>query len=211
MSGKQADLAGPGISTYEEVAKILPDGYDSLLTPKETMKALYGVKNYIEENLDKELNLNMVQVPIAPSHLRLCDPEPDRPLPRTAGKNNYALIGDGSPMQPIRLTDQFKRLLALARQMTESDQAEAILEELSKEAYGNCEPERVVERLHSLLSHQIPETMAMAMNLDMKVSALLLMYARRDEAVRNLVKTVKRVKIQYGCTFGSTGMCCRYF
>jgi aspartate--ammonia ligase len=64
MSGKQADLAGPGISTYEEVAKILPDAYESLLTPKETMKALFGVKHYIEENLCKELNLHMVQVPL---------------------------------------------------------------------------------------------------------------------------------------------------
>ena len=64
MTSKQADLAGPGISTYEEVAKILPRDYSSLLTPKETMKALYGVKHYIEENLSKELNLMMVQVPL---------------------------------------------------------------------------------------------------------------------------------------------------
>ena len=64
MSNKQADLAGPGISTYEQVAKILPRDYNSLLTPKETMKALFGVKNYIEQNLCKELNLMMVQVPL---------------------------------------------------------------------------------------------------------------------------------------------------
>jgi aspartate--ammonia ligase len=64
MTDKKADLAGPGISTYEEVAKILPQDYDSLLTPKETMKAVFGVKNYIEENLCKELNLMMVQVPL---------------------------------------------------------------------------------------------------------------------------------------------------
>jgi aspartate--ammonia ligase len=64
MANKQADLAGPGISTYEEVAKILPQNYDSILTPKETMKALFGVKHYIEENLCKELNLMMVQVPL---------------------------------------------------------------------------------------------------------------------------------------------------
>ena len=64
MTDKQADLAGPGISTYEEVAKILPTEYESLLTPKETMKALFGVKNYIEENLCRELNLMMVQVPL---------------------------------------------------------------------------------------------------------------------------------------------------
>jgi len=64
MSNKQADLAGPRISTYKEVAKILPRDYDALLTPKETMKALFGVKNYIEENLCRELNLMMVQVPL---------------------------------------------------------------------------------------------------------------------------------------------------
>ncbi len=64
MLDKQADLAGPGIGTYEEVAKALPQNYDSLLTPMETMQALYGVKQYIEENLAKELGLTMVQVPL---------------------------------------------------------------------------------------------------------------------------------------------------
>jgi aspartate--ammonia ligase len=64
MTNKQQDLAGPGISTYEEVAKILPRNYQSLLTPKETMKAVFGVKQYIEENLCRELNLMMVQVPL---------------------------------------------------------------------------------------------------------------------------------------------------
>jgi aspartate--ammonia ligase len=64
VNNKAADLAGPGISTYQEVARILPRDYDSLLTPRETMKALFGVKNYIEENLCKELNLMMVQVPL---------------------------------------------------------------------------------------------------------------------------------------------------
>ncbi len=64
MSNKKADLAGPGISTYSEVAKILPRNYESLLTPKQTMQALFRVKNYIEENLCRELNLMMVQVPL---------------------------------------------------------------------------------------------------------------------------------------------------
>jgi hypothetical protein len=31
MNDKTADLAGPGISTYEEVAKILPNDYAPLL------------------------------------------------------------------------------------------------------------------------------------------------------------------------------------
>jgi aspartate--ammonia ligase len=64
MAGKKADLAGPGISTYEEVAKILPRDYEPLLSPMETMQALFGAKNYIEENLCRELHLTMVQVPL---------------------------------------------------------------------------------------------------------------------------------------------------
>ena len=64
MADKEADLAGPGIGDYDELAKILPRDYSSLLTPKETMKALFAAKDYIEENLCKELNLIMVQVPL---------------------------------------------------------------------------------------------------------------------------------------------------
>jgi aspartate--ammonia ligase len=64
MADKKADLAGPGISTYEEVEKILPSDYQSLLTRKETMKALYAVKDYIEKGLERELNIQMVQVPL---------------------------------------------------------------------------------------------------------------------------------------------------
>lgn len=64
MRDKTADLAGPGIGDYDEVAKILPSDYSSLLSPKDTMKALFEAKGYIEENLCKELNLIMVQVPL---------------------------------------------------------------------------------------------------------------------------------------------------
>jgi len=64
MADKKADLAGPGIGTYEEVEKILPNDYHSSLTPKETQKAIFEAKHYIEENLCKELNLMMVTVPL---------------------------------------------------------------------------------------------------------------------------------------------------
>ena len=60
---KRADLASPGIGNYAEIEKILPKDYTSLLNPKDTQKAIYAVKNYIEENLCRELNLMMVQVP----------------------------------------------------------------------------------------------------------------------------------------------------
>ncbi|MBU1492529.1 MAG: aspartate--ammonia ligase, partial [Actinobacteria bacterium] len=64
MNDKKADLAGPGISTYPEVAKVLPTGYRSVLTPMETMEALFASKAFIEEGLCRELNLKMVQVPL---------------------------------------------------------------------------------------------------------------------------------------------------
>ena len=61
---KKADLAGPGIGDYNELEKILPRDYHSLLTPKETQKAIFHIKRYIEDNLCKELNLMMVEVPL---------------------------------------------------------------------------------------------------------------------------------------------------
>ena len=64
VADKKADLAGPGIGNYDELKKILPDDYRSLLDPKETQKAIFAAKSYIEENLCKELNLMMVTVPL---------------------------------------------------------------------------------------------------------------------------------------------------
>ncbi len=64
MADKKADLAGPGIGDYNELEKILPQDYSSQLTPKETQNAITAVKNYIEENLCKELNLMRVEVPL---------------------------------------------------------------------------------------------------------------------------------------------------
>ena len=64
MADKRADLAGPGISTYEEVAKILPTDYKPILSPMDRMKALYEIKRYIEDGMAKELNLQLVQVPL---------------------------------------------------------------------------------------------------------------------------------------------------
>ena len=64
VADKKADLAGPGIGNYDELQKVLPDDYRSLLDVKETQKAIFAAKNYIEENLCKELNLMMVTVPL---------------------------------------------------------------------------------------------------------------------------------------------------
>ena len=81
ITDKKADLAGPGISTYEEVAKILPTDYEPILPPKERMAALYEIKRYIEDGLARELNLQMVQVPLI--------------VDRESGVNDY-LDRDGS-------------------------------------------------------------------------------------------------------------------
>lgn len=64
MSDKKADLAGPGIGDYGELEKILPPDYRSILNARDTQKAIFAVKNFVEENLCKELNLMMVQVPL---------------------------------------------------------------------------------------------------------------------------------------------------
>jgi aspartate--ammonia ligase len=81
MYDKTADLAGPGISTYDEVSKILPDNYHALLPPLKRMEALYMVKEYIEKGLSEALNLQMVQVPLIVS--------------KNSGVNDY-LDRDGS-------------------------------------------------------------------------------------------------------------------
>ena len=64
VASKTADLAGPGIGDYGELERILPTDYRSLLTRRETQTAIFAAKNYIEENLCKQLNLQMVTVPL---------------------------------------------------------------------------------------------------------------------------------------------------
>jgi aspartate--ammonia ligase len=53
---KKADLAGPGIGTYEDVATVLPTDYTPLLGPTDTQRAIHGAKRYIEDNLCTTLN-----------------------------------------------------------------------------------------------------------------------------------------------------------
>ena len=81
MSDKKADLAGPGISTYEEIERILPTDYAPILNRMDTMKALYAIKSHIEDGLCEALNLQMVQVPLI--------------VDRDSGVNDY-LDRDGS-------------------------------------------------------------------------------------------------------------------
>lgn len=64
VDAKRADLAGPGIGSYEELERVLPVDYHSLLTPRQTQEAIFAVKRYIEDSLCAVLDLQMVQVPL---------------------------------------------------------------------------------------------------------------------------------------------------
>ena len=61
---KKADLAGPGIGNYAEIARVLPQDYRSLLAPARDAGGHLRVKRYIEDGLCRELNLIQVQVPL---------------------------------------------------------------------------------------------------------------------------------------------------
>lgn len=78
---KSADLAGPGVGSYEELEQILPTDYTPVLPPKQRMQAVFAVKRYIEDNLCQALNLQMVPVPLV--------------VDRESGMNDY-LDRDGS-------------------------------------------------------------------------------------------------------------------
>jgi aspartate--ammonia ligase len=61
---KKGDFAGPRIGNYTELESILPNDYQSLLNRRDTQRAISHIKRYIEDNLCKELNLMMVEVPL---------------------------------------------------------------------------------------------------------------------------------------------------
>ena len=113
---KQADLAGPGIGNYEDLEKVLPDDYISVLTPKETQRALYAAKNYIEENLNKELNLMMVQVPLIVDSLSGVNDYLDRDGSRTPGQFHISNDYDQHPIdaEVVQAATKWKRM-ALAQ------------------------------------------------------------------------------------------------
>lgn len=71
-------------------------------------------------------SLTIGPVRIAPCRLQICDSRTGW-SPVLSDACGHREHGDDERMQPIRFTDQFKTLLALARQMTESAESEAIL------------------------------------------------------------------------------------
>jgi aspartate--ammonia ligase len=108
---KRADLAGPGIGTYEDLAKVLPRDYTSRLTPRETQEAIYAVKRYIEERLCAELHLTMVQVPLIVDASAGINDMLDRDGSRTPVQFHISNDHDHHPMdaQVVQAATKWKR------------------------------------------------------------------------------------------------------
>jgi len=112
MADKKADLAGPGIGDYAELEKILPKDYTSLLSPKETQLATYAVKDYIEQNLCKELNLIRVTVPLIVDAESGINDLLDRDGSRTPIQFHISNDNDKNPIdaQVVQAATKWKRM-----------------------------------------------------------------------------------------------------
>jgi len=113
---KTADLAGPGIGDYADVDKVLPEGYESLLGPRETMEAVFAAKRFIEDGLCRELNLTMVQVPLIVDAASGVNDYLDRDGSRTPVQFHIANDRDLNPIdaQVVQAATKWKRM-ALAQ------------------------------------------------------------------------------------------------
>jgi len=112
MASKVADLAGPGIGNYEELGKILPSDYSSVLTRRETQKAIHAVKRFIEDSLCKELNLLMVTVPLIVDVQSGVNDMLDRDGSRTPIQFHISNDHDAHPLdaQVVQAATKWKRM-----------------------------------------------------------------------------------------------------
>lgn len=109
---KTADLAGPGIGNYADLENLLPTNYRPLLTPRETQIALFELKDYIEENLCRELNLIRVTVPLIMDVESGANDTLDRDGSRTPIQFHIANDNDENPVdaQIVQAATKWKRL-----------------------------------------------------------------------------------------------------
>ena len=109
---KQADLAGPGIGNYEELEKILPQDYRTLLPPRETQQAIFAIKHYIEEHLCQALHLMMVTVPLLVEVASGVNDMLDRDGARTPIQFHIANDNDQHPIeaQIVQAATKWKRM-----------------------------------------------------------------------------------------------------
>jgi aspartate--ammonia ligase len=109
---KEADLAGPGIGNYAELERVLPDDYEPLLSPRETMDALYAAKRLIEDRLCEELGLSMVQVPLIVDSASGVNDYLDRDGSRTPVSFHIANDRDEHPIdaEVVQAATKWKRM-----------------------------------------------------------------------------------------------------
>jgi len=109
---KTADLAGPGIGNYTDLEKILPSDYRSLLTLRETQIAVFALKDYIEENLCRELNLIRVTAPLIVDLESGVNDSLDRDGSRTPIQFHIANDRDKNPVeaQIVQAATKWKRM-----------------------------------------------------------------------------------------------------
>jgi len=111
-AAKRADLAGPGIGNYDDLAKILPTDYRSLLSPRETQEALFTVKDYIEEHLCQALELMRVVVPLIVDEQSGVNDFLDRDGSRTPIRFHISNDHDEHPVdaQVVQAATKWKRM-----------------------------------------------------------------------------------------------------
>jgi aspartate--ammonia ligase len=111
-AAKRADLAGPGIGSYEEVDRVLPTDYHSTLTPRETQEAIFAVKRTIEAGMCRELGLQMVQVPLIVGAESGVNDMLDRDGSRTPVQFHISNDNEANPIdaQVVQAATKWKRL-----------------------------------------------------------------------------------------------------
>ena len=111
-AAKRADLAGPGIGSYDEVDQVLPTDYHCALTPRETQEAIFAVKRTIEDGLCRELGLQMVQVPLIVDAKSGVNDMLDRDGSRTPVEFHIANDNGVNPIdaQVVQAATKWKRL-----------------------------------------------------------------------------------------------------
>jgi aspartate--ammonia ligase len=109
---KRSDLAGPGIGSYEQLEGILPGDYRSLLDPLQTQRAIFALKDRIEEGLCRELNLTMVTVPLIVDAESGVNDSLDRDGSRTPVQFHVSNDRDVHPLdaQVVQAATKWKRM-----------------------------------------------------------------------------------------------------
>ena len=129
MTRKEADLAGPGPGSYEDLQSILPRDYESVLSPKDTQRAIFVLKSHIETGLCQALDLMPVTVPLIVDATSGVNDLLDRDGSRTPVGFHIANDGDRHPVdaQVVQAATKWKRM---ALQQFDMNEGEGLLTDM---------------------------------------------------------------------------------